>query len=99
MEERELVYPEVCTQPQCMLRDKDFDSKFAADLILQLLSGEDIAAAVPADRRIVEFDRCRRCVLSVLRDGGPIATAEELKVLVESGQRSKRRLRRSRGRA
>ena len=94
MEARELVFPEVCTQPQCMLRDKGFDSEFSADLILRLLSGEDIAVAVPADRRIVGIEHCRRCVLSVLRDGRPLATAEELKELVESGQRSHRRYRR-----
>ena len=81
-EARATVWPEVCTQSQCMLRDEGFDSEFAADLIVRLLSGEDVSASLPEDRRIVRFDRCDRCVLSVMRDGRPIATAEELKELV-----------------
>ncbi len=99
MEAREPVFPEVCTQPQCMLRDESFDSEFAADLIVRLLSGEDVSEAVPAERRIDPFDLCRRCVLSVARGGRPIVTAEELKELIVAGRRSHRRRRRSRRRA
>ena len=99
METREPVFPEVCTQPQCMLREKGFDAEFAADLIRRLLSGEDVSEAVPAERRIDPFDRCRRCVLSVVRGRRPIATAEELKELVVADRRWHRRRRRSRRRA
>ncbi len=99
IETREPVLPEVCTQPQCMLRDRGFNSEFAANLIVRLLSGEEVWDLIPEDRLIVGLDRCRRCVRSVLRDGRPIATAEELEELVAAGQRFRRRLRRSRGRA
>jgi len=96
MEARKLDLPEVCTQPQCMLRDKEFDGEYAADLIIRLLAGEDVAQTVPEERHIVGFERCRRCAQSVLRNGRTIATPEELRELISEGQRSHRRLRRSR---
>ena len=96
MEAKKIDLPEVCTQPQCMLRDKEFDSQFAADLVIRLLAGEDVTESIPDDRHIIGFDRCRRCAQSVLKDKRTIATPEELGELVSEGQRSNRRLRRSR---
>lgn len=87
---------EVCTQPQCMVRDEGFDPELAAGMLVQILSGEDVSEAIPEDRRIVGFERCNRCALSVLEGGRPIATPEELKELVAAGRRSHRRFRRSR---
>jgi hypothetical protein len=89
-------WPEVCVQPQCVLRDDDFDAELAAQSILRLLSGEDVSDTFPPERRITRFDRCRRCVSSVLKGGLPIPTDEEFASAVTAGRRSQLRQRRSR---
>jgi hypothetical protein len=83
---------EACTQPQCLLRSEGMGSEFLAELVVRLLSGEDLSGVVPPDRLITRKERCLRCVRSVMQDRGAFATAEELK-RIEAGKRASRRMR------
>ncbi len=83
---------EACTQPACLLRSEGMGSELIAELIARLISGEDLSELVPPDRVITRKDRCLRCVHSVMRDRGPLATVEELE-RIEAGRRSSRRQR------
>lgn len=89
-------WPEVCVQSQCALRDADIDSDFAADLIVRLLSGEDVSDVFPEQQRITRFERCRGCAVSVLSGGAPIPTGEGHAAAIAAGRRSQIRRRRSR---
>ena len=82
---------EACTQPACLLRSEGVGSEFLAELI-GLISGEDLSELVRSDRIITRKDRCLRCVLSVMRGRGPLATVEELE-RIEAGKRTSRRRR------
>ena len=89
--------PPACTQPQCLLRDAEVGPEFLADLVVKLMAGEDVDAssAVSPDQVITYYDRCRKCVLDVMREKGPLPTVEELR-RIEEGRRSHRRERRER---
>jgi hypothetical protein len=89
-------WPEVCVQSQCALRDADFDSDFAADLIVRLLSGEDVSDVFPEERKITRFERCHSCAVSVLSGGAPIPTDEGYAAAIAAGRQSQLRRRRSR---
>jgi hypothetical protein len=89
--------PAACTQPQCLLRDEEVGPEFLADLICKLMAGEDIDAskAIPQDKLITYYDRCRKCVIDVMQEKGPLETVGELR-RIEEGRRSHRRERRER---
>lgn len=91
---------EACTQPQCRLRDENLDPDFIADLIVRLMAGEDVDAAnlISPEERITYYDRCRQCLLDVVRAKGPLKTVEELRQF-EEGRQANRRQRRARQRA
>ena len=89
--------PSACTQPQCLLRDEEVGPELLADLVCKLMAGEDVDAseAISPDQRITYYDRCRKCVIDVMREKGPLATVGELRQ-IEDGRRSHRRERRDR---
>jgi hypothetical protein len=89
-------WPEVCVQSQFALRDADFDADFAADLIVRLLSGEDVSDVFPEQRQITRFERCHDCAVSVLSGGAPIPTDEGYAAAISAGRRSQTRRRRAR---
>lgn len=88
----------ICTQPQCMFRDKEIDCEFLANVLVRLAAGEDVSDFAPAAREIIPDQRCTCCALRVMADRKPLPTVEELEGLVEAGRWTYRRHRRQRRR-
>ncbi len=89
-----------CTQPQCLLRNEDVGPEFIADLIVRLMAGEDVdVSSEVSPKQIITYqERCKQCVLDVVREKGPLRTVEELR-RIEEGRRAHRRERRARRRS
>ncbi len=43
---------ESCTQPSCLQRDEEVGREFIAELVVRLISGQDLSDLVPSDRPI-----------------------------------------------
>ena len=73
---------------------------FIVDLVVRLMAGEDVDVAneIARGQRITYRERCRQCLLDVVRGNGPLPTVEELNQIQE-GRRTHRRERRARRRA
>lgn len=89
---------ERCTQPECRLREKDVDSRFLANLVVQVLAGEDISDVMAEGTPIHPYRRCVECVLNVQRGGRPLPSVDEIEDLLEAGRWSHRRSRRGEAR-
>lgn len=85
---------EPCSQPDCPLREKNVDSRFLANLVVQVLAGEN--GSYPAAERspIHPYERCVECVLQIQRGGRPPPSLQEIEDLLEAGRWSHRRFRR-----
>lgn len=94
IQELEAVFGEICTQDQCIFRDKKFDRDFVAEVLWRVASGRDVSELVPEEQRITPRECCRRCARAVLEGQSPLRTAAELKRLIERGEWSGRRERR-----
>ncbi len=88
---------DVCTQPQCLLRNEEVNSEFLADLLVQLMSGQDVSALV-ASKRIALRPPCRDCFLAVMHGRKPLLSVGQWKRLVHTGHWSYKRGRRRRTR-
>ena len=88
-----------CTQPQCLLRNEEVGPEFIADLIIRLLADEDldVSKEIAPEQMITYQERCKQCLLDVVRGKVPLRTVEELRQ-IEEGRRAHRRERRARQR-
>ena len=84
----------VCTQPWCPLRDKEAGSAFIAELVIRIVSGEDVHDVIPSNRTINRRDECRQCAERVMRDLTPLLTVAQRNRTAETGRWSYRRHRR-----
>jgi hypothetical protein len=85
---------ESCTQPECLLREEEVDSRFLANLIVRVLAREDVSDVMAGKTPIRPYKRCIECVLQIQDGGGPLPTVEEVENLLEAGRWSHRRARR-----
>ena len=85
---------ESCTQPECLLREKEVDSRFLAELIVRVLAGEDVSDVVAGKSPIQPYERCIECVLQIQDGHGPLPTVEEVEDRLKAGRWSHRRQRR-----
>jgi hypothetical protein len=85
---------ESCTQPECLLREEEVDSRFLANLIVRVLAGEDVSDVMAGKSPIRPYERCVECVLKIQGGGGPLPSVEEVEELLEAGRWSHRRSRR-----
>ena len=81
---------ELCTQPECTLREDCIDCENLSEMIVRALTGEP-AALIPSIQR---KDRCVGCVRGVLRGGKPLPTVEDVKRQRSAGKWARRRQRR-----
>ena len=59
-----------CTQPECLLWEEGVDCGSLAELVVRVLSGEDVSN-VTAGKAIQPHEHCLDCVLRVIRGGKP----------------------------
>jgi hypothetical protein len=85
---------EICTQPGCYLREADVDCHALAEVIVRVISGEDVTDLMNGSSPIQRFERCTGCALRVMAGKQPLPTATEIEQLLEAGHRSHRRRRR-----
>ena len=84
----------LCTDDRCLLRDDCVGSVFIADLVLRVMSGEDVSELISSKPSFTRKDQCLECVLRVMRDRRPLRTVAEYEKLVDAGRWSHRRWRR-----
>jgi hypothetical protein len=87
---------ELCTQPECFLREKGVDSRSIAELVVRALAGVAMKSFIQPN------ERCVGCTQRILQGGTPLPTVAEFERSREIGRwayrRSRRRMRReSRG--
>jgi hypothetical protein len=87
---------EFCTQPQCILQEKDFDQRAIAELLVRLAAGDDVSDVVAGRSPIQAYERCTKCAQRCIEGLSPLPTADKLQALLEAGQLSHRRRRRKR---
>lgn len=85
---------ESCTQPECLLREEEVDSRFLANMIVRVLAGEDVSDVMAGETPIRPYRRCIECVLQIHDGCEPLPTVEEVEHLLEAGRWSHRRARR-----
>ena len=85
---------QACTQPECLLREEDVDCRSVAELMVRVLSGEDVPDVMAGKPSIHPYERCVDCVLRVTRGGKPLPSLEEVERLLEAGRSSHRRWKR-----
>ena len=85
---------ESCTQPECLLREEEVDSRFLANLIVRVLAGEDVSDVMAETSPIRPYERCIECVLQIQDGHGPLPTVDEVEDLLKAGRWSHRRQRR-----
>ena len=85
---------ELCTQPECHLREEHVDRRSLTELIVRVLAGEEVRVKSP----IEPTSRCVDCVRRILRGGKPLPTVADAERIVEAGRWSNRRLRRDKRR-
>ncbi len=84
----------LCTDDRCLLQDDGVGSVFIADLVLRVMSGEDVSELISSKPPFTRKDQCLECVLRVMRDRRPLRTVAEYEKLVDAGRWSHRRWRR-----
>ncbi len=62
---------EPCTQPECLLWEKGVDCGSLAELVVRVLSGEDVSNVMAGKSPIEPREQCLDCVLRVMRGGKP----------------------------
>ena len=80
---------EPCTQPECLLWEEGVDCGSLAELVVRVLSGEDVSNAMAGESPIQPHKHCLDCVLRVMRGGKP--GVEEYIRVGPIRRRSKRR--------
>lgn len=86
-----MAHIEGCTQPQCIVRNPEVDSRFLAERVVRLMAGEDIREELGPSSRIQPHARCAGCVERVMRGKPPLPTVAELLRLTEAGHWTHRR--------
>ena len=81
---------EVCTQPECFLREDCVDCDYLSEMIVRALTGEPATVKTPVQRK----DRCADCVRGVLQGGRPLPTVDDVERRRSAGKWSHRRQRR-----
>ena len=81
---------EVCTQPECFLREECVDCDNLSELIVRTLTGEHTAVKAPIQQK----DRCVGCVRGVLLGGRPLPTVDDVERRRSVGKWARRRSRR-----
>ena len=62
---------EPCTQPECLLWEEGVDCGSLAELVVRVLSGEDVSNVMAGKSPIQPHEHCLDCVLRVIRGGKP----------------------------
>ena len=62
---------ESCTQPECLLWEEGVDCGSLAELVVSVLSGEDVSNVMAGKAPIQPHEHCLDCVLRVIRGGKP----------------------------
>ena len=62
---------ERCTQPECLLREEDVDCRSLAELVVRVLSGEDVSNVMAGKSPIHPHEHCIDCAQRVMRGGKP----------------------------
>jgi hypothetical protein len=83
---------EPCTQPECLLWEEGVDCGSVAELVVRILSGEDVSNAMTEKSPIQPHEHCVNCVLRVMRGGEP-GVEERIRVGPSRRFRSPRRTR------
>jgi hypothetical protein len=87
-----MPFVEACTQPECLLLDKGVDCRFLAELVVRVLSGEDVSNVMAGKSPIHPHEHCMDCALRVMRGGEP-GVEERIRVGPSRRFRSPRRTR------
>jgi hypothetical protein len=66
-----MPFLEACTQPECLLREEGVDCRSLAELVVRVLSGEDVSNVMAGKSPIHPHERCMDCALRVMRGGKP----------------------------
>ncbi len=81
-----------CTQPECLLWEEGVDCRSLAELVVRILSGEDVSNVMAGKSPIHPHERCMDCALRVMRGGKP-GVEERIRVGPSRRFRSPRRMR------
>ena len=66
-----MPFLEACTQPECLLWEEGVDCRSLAELVVRVLSGEDVSNVMAGKSPIHPHERCMDCALRVMRGGKP----------------------------
>ena len=66
-----MPFVEACTQPECLLWEEGVDCRALAEMVVRVLSGEDVSNVMAGKSPIHPSGRCIDCVLRVMRGGEP----------------------------
>lgn len=85
--------PNLCTDLNggCLLRDDRVDSAFLANLLVQLMAGDDLPPLIHGQPRLKPERHCLQCAQRVMRDLAPLPTVEQWEEEVRHGHRFHRR--------
>ncbi len=87
-----MPFIEACTQPECLLWEEGIDCRSLAELVVRVLSGEDVSNVMAGKSPIHPHERCVDCALRVMRGGKP-GVEERIRVGPSRHFRSPRRTR------
>ena len=87
-----MPFVEACSQPECLLWEEGVDCRSLAELVVRILSGEDVSNVMAGKSPIHRYERCMDCVLRVMRGGEP-GVEERIRVGPSPRFRSRRRTR------
>jgi hypothetical protein len=66
-----MPFLEACAQPECLLWKEGVDSRSLGQLVVRVLSGEDVSDALAGKSPIDPHEQCLDCALRVMRGGEP----------------------------
>ncbi len=66
-----MPFLEACTQPECLLWEQGVDCRSLGQLVVRVLSGEDVSNVMAGKSPIHPHERCMDCALRVMRGGKP----------------------------
>ncbi len=66
-----MPFLEACTQPECLLWEEGVDCRSLAELVVRVLSREDVSNVMAGKSPIHPHERCMDCALRVMRGGKP----------------------------
>jgi hypothetical protein len=66
-----MPFLEACTQPECLLWEQGVDCRSLGQLVVRVLSGEDVSNVMAGKSPIHPHEHCMDCALRVMRGGKP----------------------------